>query len=258
MVDCFELFVGEVLQITAQEQKWLQNFLWDGDIIGPGFAFPPTKDLDDIRNHFKQQGLLLRSEAQTTEITKSLSKITRVVLRCSCAFRKRARASTKKNTQSHRSQNAVASCFFRISLKCVAQVWSVTSMVNEHTFHFRYSSENLIIRKAQLPPSTISLCLALFEAHTPTTTIRQLLQNQGYSVPKKFLQNLRRDEWRPFERDHLIPKGLGHTLDQNKKSQTLGLMSVLQQQKIPFVICFEVVFFSNTFFVFSLLCLGCQ
>jgi hypothetical protein len=248
-MDCFELFVGQVQQITDQEQRWLQNFIFENQIIGVGFEFPPTKDLNDIRRHFEQQGLILRSEAQRTEISKSLSKTIRVVLRCSCAFRKRSRASTKKNTFSNRSQMSEASCSFRISLKCVElKQWSVTSLVNEHSFHFRYASEKLITRKSQLPITTIDLCLALFEAHTATTTIRQVLQNQGYSVTKKFLQNLRRDEFQPFQRDHLIPKGIGHTLDLKKcVSQTLHLMALLQHQKTPFVICFEVVFFHILF-----------
>ena len=245
-MDCFELFVRQVQQVTDQEQIWSQNFVWDGHIIGVGFAFPPSKDLNDIRTHFERQGVLLRSEAQRTDF----QSVSRVILRCSCAFRKRSRSSTKKNTFSHRSQTPELSCAFRISLKHVAQ-WTVISLVTEHTFHFRYASENLITRKSQLPMLTINLCLSLFEAHTATTTIRQLLQNQGYSVTKKFLQNLRRDEFRPFESVHFIPKGLA--LDPHKKSQTLSMMALLQHQKTPFVICFEVVFFLNIF-LFSNFC----
>ena len=66
----------------------------------------------------------------------------------------------------------------------------VTSLIDQHSSHYREAHSTLTLK--DLPPNISQHCVDLLSCHTPTYSIRQYLQNEGYSVTIQFVANLKR------------------------------------------------------------------
>jgi len=144
-------FTKKVTSAIARQKQWIQHIFWNEKPLTLNFTFPVGCELETIRDGFRQQGVMMRSEGNSKRRPKY------VYFKCSCDFRKTAEREGEgegegegeedgareskgegerekekeiRETSSVRLQKQYDSCPYFLNLKRVGhnQVWMVTAV----------------------------------------------------------------------------------------------------------------------------------
>jgi hypothetical protein len=202
-MDTFSTFEKRVFDIVEKTKSWRQPLFWEDEEICQDFSFPVEYQLEDIKAFLRKNKCDTRTKGQRTVPYETYS-VKYIKFRCAARFRKRKHIKNrKKRTSSKRAQSSDTTCSWTMNLKKVEDhAWTVTTSFFQHENHFCPSVietssihddwNGVVTKIGDLTPEIVEQCQRLFTAFTPTSCIRQVLEDQNVKVGKSLLQNLRR------------------------------------------------------------------